>query len=503
MLGDELASHIVPVDEAHYGDIGTAVGEDGTSSDALVMLVYNVQDDSYYDCGVTTYTAGYFAAAYIDEAGMNVIVVDAFDWANRIGEGCGRESPQLYEGVVAHELEHLLMNYSDPGEVSWVDEGLADMAMFLNGYDIGGSHLTYHQVFHRETSLTRWGGGLENYGASFTYFLYLWEQAGGNGDGTYNAEQSLRRGRRRPVNQADLPERRGRHGRGPGRDRPVQRDDSGANLRSAEELFKDWAVAVKLDDEGSNRFDIRNIDFGDPAFTSYTVDIANDVFWNKRGQYIGRDAEGAVGQSPEGAAAERAAVRGLVRDVPQPRTGVRGRLRGITEERVDRTPVAPTGGAVRRARTRTFSMLPALGSRRAQPWTSGPGTSSRKAGTTATSRHSSTTSGSPCPSTGTAPSRSHHRQQPHDNNEEGNGFTGTSGGAYFVDEPEYIHLESAPLPAGTTDVRFRYSTDAAYLDTGFFVDDVTVGGQAVTLASEPGHWIVTTVCRTTTGWCRS
>ena len=80
------------------------------------------------------------------------------------------------------------MNYSDPGEPSWVDEGLADMAIFLNGYDIGGSHLTYHQVFHRETSLTRWGGGLENYGASFTYFLYLWEQAGGNGDGTYNAD---------------------------------------------------------------------------------------------------------------------------------------------------------------------------------------------------------------------------------------------------------------------------------------------------------------------------
>ena len=81
---------------------------------------------------------------------------------------------------------------------------------------------------------------------------------------------------------------------------------------------------------------------------------------------------------------------------------------------------------------------------------------------------------------------------PHDNNEEGNGLTGTSGGAYFVDEPEYIHLQSAPLPAGTTDVRFRYSTDAAYLDTGFFVDDVTVGGQAATLSSEPGNWILTT-----------
>jgi hypothetical protein len=81
---------------------------------------------------------------------------------------------------------------------------------------------------------------------------------------------------------------------------------------------------------------------------------------------------------------------------------------------------------------------------------------------------------------------------PHDNNEEGNGLTGTSGGTYFVDDPEYIHLQSAPLPAGTTDVRFRYSTDAAYLDTGFFVDDVTVGGQEATLSSEPGNWIETT-----------
>ena len=57
-----------------------------TSSDALVMLVYNVQDESYYDCSVDTYTAGYFAPEYINEAGMNVIVVDAYDWANRIGD---------------------------------------------------------------------------------------------------------------------------------------------------------------------------------------------------------------------------------------------------------------------------------------------------------------------------------------------------------------------------------------------------------------------------------
>ena len=34
------------------------------SSDSLVTLVYNVQDENYYDCDVTTYTAGYFAPEY-------------------------------------------------------------------------------------------------------------------------------------------------------------------------------------------------------------------------------------------------------------------------------------------------------------------------------------------------------------------------------------------------------------------------------------------------------
>jgi hypothetical protein len=205
------------------------------------MLVYNVQDESYYDCSVETYTAGYFAPEYINEAGMNVLVVDAFDWANRIGDDA--EQPNLYEGVIAHELEHLLMNYSDAGEPSWVDEGLADMAIFLNGYDIGGSHLTYHQVFHRETSLTRWGGGLENYGASFTYFLYLWEQAGGNGDGTYNADSQYDGAGGDLLiklifqNAAD-----GMAGVQAAIDQ--FNAQTGAELRSATELFQDWAIAV-------------------------------------------------------------------------------------------------------------------------------------------------------------------------------------------------------------------------------------------------------------------
>ena len=174
------------VDEEHFGPMGAADPAE-PATDSLVMLVYNVQDANYYDCAETTYTAGYFAPDYADSIGMNVIVIDAFDWANRVGpddaewrdDDPSNDQATLYEGVVAHELEHLLHSYSDPGELSWVDEGLADFAVFLNGFDVGGSHLTYQQVFYADTSLTRWAGGLQNYGAAYTFFQYLWEQAGG------------------------------------------------------------------------------------------------------------------------------------------------------------------------------------------------------------------------------------------------------------------------------------------------------------------------------------
>jgi hypothetical protein len=127
-LGNSLTNQIVRVDEEHYGEIGLADPAD-PDSDALVVLAYNAFDDFYYDCSQDSFTAGYFAPDFINQYGMNVIVTDTFEWADRVGP----DHPD-YEGVIAHELEHLLMEYSDSGELSWVDEGLADIAIFLNGW---------------------------------------------------------------------------------------------------------------------------------------------------------------------------------------------------------------------------------------------------------------------------------------------------------------------------------------------------------------------------------
>ncbi|TFV89606.1 hypothetical protein [Blastococcus sp. CT_GayMR16] len=498
-LGDELSDQIVDVDEAHFGPMDAANPAD-PSSDSLVTLVYNVQDENYYDCSVTSYTAGYFAPDYIDSVGMNVIVLDAFDWANRVGPDpssapwsdgdAANDSPELYEGVIAHELEHLLMNYSDPGELSWVDEGLADTAAFLNGYDMTGSHLTYQQVFHRETSLTRWGGGLENYGASFSFFAYLWEQAGGNGDGTlvpdeeYDAAGGDLLIKRIFEEQAD-----GMEGVQNAIDTYNTQNGAAPDLRSASALFQDWAVTMYLDDEDSALWDLENFDLG-PASGGYTVDIANSEFWDDRGDYKGSQPDSKwnrPGHRPDGTALPFGVSYEKFRN-PGPRVAIDFTGDAITQVAPHTGPNHWWGGYTSQSDTILGLDTPVVPGQTVAFWNwhfieEGWDYGFVEAfvdGEWVTVPVTDVASNTVVSSD----------DDPHGGNTEGNGITGTSGGEYFVDEPVYRQY-AVTVPAGATDVRWRYSTDAAYLDTGWFIDDVTVDGAPATLSSEEGNWIET------------
>ncbi|MGY1643414.1 hypothetical protein ACI782_20095 [Geodermatophilus sp. SYSU D00703] len=494
-LGEELSSQIVRVDEEHFGAMGAADPSD-PGSDALVTLVYNVQDEQYYDCSVTSYTAGYFAPDFIDGLGMNVIVLDAFDWANRIGEDPSaqpwtdgdpaNDSPELYEGVIAHELEHLLMNYSDAGELSWVDEGLADTAAFLNGYDMTGSHLTYQQVFHRETSLTRWGGGLENYGASFSYFAYLWEQAGGNGDGDLTPDLAYDDTAGDLLIQLVFAEQAdGMAGVQNAIDEFNAR--TGAGLRSAEELFRDWAVTMYLDAEGSQLWDLANFDLG-PASGGWTVDIANQEFWDDRGAYQGAQPEAKwnrPGTRPDGTALPFGVSYETFRN-PGPQVSLEFEGEAVTGIAPHTGETHWWGGYASQSDTVLDVDTPVTGGQTVSFWNwhfieEGWDHAFVEAvvdGEWVPVRVTDVASGAVVSTD----------DDPHGNNEEGNAITGTSGGTYSVDDPRYVEY-SATLPAGATDVRFRYSTDAAYLDTGWFVDDVTVDGVPAELSSD--QWIET------------
>jgi hypothetical protein len=172
-LLDEFDNNIYPTMATIYGE-PLPRGDEGKKT---WVLIFNIRDESYYDCSQTSYIAGYFSAGTSAEENKNIMHIDSYDWANRVGPDVDR--PYLYEGVFAHEFEHLIHFDVDPDEPSWVDEGLADLAGYFCGYGHSAGHLAYYMVYHPYTALTFWGSGLEDYGASYLFQLYLFEKFGG------------------------------------------------------------------------------------------------------------------------------------------------------------------------------------------------------------------------------------------------------------------------------------------------------------------------------------
>ena len=190
--------------------------------DRVVTLIDNVRDENFYDTNNSqglTYVAGFFTSTYNFYFDRLTMTIDAFDWLHRTGANPPNEPssdlcqnkvarPFLYEGVFAHEYQHLLQSYVPGGEVTWVDEGLADHAITMTGLgdpslpvtDIGFDNhvqcfLGYNMVESPanpiprpggpENSLTRWGDQTDyeqeilcDYGAAYTFMEYLSGQFG-------------------------------------------------------------------------------------------------------------------------------------------------------------------------------------------------------------------------------------------------------------------------------------------------------------------------------------
>jgi hypothetical protein len=115
----------------------------------IVTLVDNVRDDHFYDIddqNEYTYIAGFFYSTFNEAFDHNVMTIDSYDWLHRThgnppnepvpGDPCASKParPYLYEGVFAHEYQHLLEYYEDTDEVNWINEGLSDYAASITGY---------------------------------------------------------------------------------------------------------------------------------------------------------------------------------------------------------------------------------------------------------------------------------------------------------------------------------------------------------------------------------
>lgn len=226
-LAHEFDTNIYPKESAAFSVAPDRDGSDAQiggdytgAGDKIVTLVDNVRDDNFYDFpAASTYIAGFFSSQFNELLDRNVMTIDAFDWKHRTGANppdqptddlCSSRParPRLYEGVFAHEYQHLLEYYQDPNEVNFINEGLSDFAISLTGYantlaTVGQkgteSHLACFNGFGTvktaynnnprdcggpQNSLTLWGDEgsgaeiLADYGNAWSFQLFLYDRYG-------------------------------------------------------------------------------------------------------------------------------------------------------------------------------------------------------------------------------------------------------------------------------------------------------------------------------------
>jgi hypothetical protein len=174
-----VADQIVATNVHYFGEYV----ERPAGNPNIDILVYNIVDELFFDPDVESFIAGFYSPDAQVEFNRNIFFLDSLLWSF----GLGPDDPRPFEveATFAHELEHLIMNDHDPDELSWIDEGLADLAMYLNGFGHDEGHVTYYLAFHRN-SLTDWQSGLEDYGASYLFQLYLLENFGSRSNGVWD-----------------------------------------------------------------------------------------------------------------------------------------------------------------------------------------------------------------------------------------------------------------------------------------------------------------------------
>lgn len=122
--------------------------------------------------------AGYFSASnqyakqaetYSNEREMFFINLNAITPGNN-----------YFDGVLAHEFQHMIHWYQDRNEDTWVNEGLSELATFINRY--GSSNFVGAFIATPDTQLTGWAdspsAATANYGGSFLFMAYFLQRYG-------------------------------------------------------------------------------------------------------------------------------------------------------------------------------------------------------------------------------------------------------------------------------------------------------------------------------------
>ncbi len=161
-----LENKIIPTNRAFFGD----EPRPGIDGDERVNFLHL---DSLGGASANSVIAGYFSAADLYPATANQFSNEReMLYINLSAAPFG--SVDYYQ-VIAHEFEHLIQSATDRNEVSWTDEGLAELSAYINGYTEVDSVNQYVDL--PDVQLNDWSQGghedLAHYGASFLWNAYF------------------------------------------------------------------------------------------------------------------------------------------------------------------------------------------------------------------------------------------------------------------------------------------------------------------------------------------
>ncbi len=230
-LMDTFENKIYPTDREFFG----SEANPGVDGDPHIYVIYA--------SSIGHNIAGYFSSSdsYNPEAKKysNAHETYVLGTSQNLGD-------QYTYATLAHEFVHMIQNASDRNDVSWLNEGFAEVGAFLNKYDVGGADWLYVQ--NPDLQLNTWVDNSSpdfsaHYGQSFLYLTYFLDRFG---------EEASKALTNDPEN--DLP----------------SVDDTLAKLNitdpqtgkviTADDVFMDWAVTLNLMDKsvGDGRYYYHN-----------------------------------------------------------------------------------------------------------------------------------------------------------------------------------------------------------------------------------------------------
>lgn len=244
-LMDTFEEKIYPTDREFFGSEWTP----GVDGDPHIYVVYAS------NIGATV--AGYFSSA----DSYNPQVREFSNGHEMYVLGTSQYLADEYTySTLAHEFVHMIQFNSDRNDVSWINEGFAEVGAFLNGYDVGGADWVYTQ--NPDLQLNDWADSNSpdfgpHYGLSFLYLTYFLDRFGEDATKalTNNPENDLASvdGTLADLGIAD-----------PETGQPVTADD----------VYMDWAITMHVMDEsaGDGRFFYHNYE-GAPQI-EYTEEVS-------------------------------------------------------------------------------------------------------------------------------------------------------------------------------------------------------------------------------------